>query len=310
MRRFAKVLSANLDSRGSAGGQSQTRRASMKIVIPVLIFASALVMAQDKPRVFVQGKGSQDVATTGAATGGRHWASGRSDSTIDSHDEAMQVNKDLQKDCTGVILTLNQSNADYTIMLNRESKHNRGLLRTNSQVQVANRLGDVLGTNATRTVGNASKDACEIILADWSQHGRLPDPPAAAPAAAASQPPAVAAAAVVPAVGTSAAVAAAVPASATTPSPTLVSAVATPASPAAASSAPAASAQLSVASDPAGADIEIDGNFVGSTPSNVGVASGQHQISIKKSGFKTWERKMTISSGQVSLNASLEAEAN
>jgi hypothetical protein len=46
----------------------------MKKVISVLIFVSASVMAQDKPRVFVQGKGSQDVATTGAATGGRHWA--------------------------------------------------------------------------------------------------------------------------------------------------------------------------------------------------------------------------------------------
>jgi len=95
----------------------------------------------------------------------------------------MQVTKDLQKDCSGVVVTLNQSNADYTIMLNRESKKNRGLLRTNSQVQVANRQGDVLGTSATRTVGNASKDACQLILADWGQHGRVPD---AAPASAAA----------------------------------------------------------------------------------------------------------------------------
>jgi hypothetical protein len=49
----------------------------------------------------------------------------------------MEVTKNLQKDCSGVIITLNQSNADYTVMLNRESKQNRGLLRTNSQVQVA-----------------------------------------------------------------------------------------------------------------------------------------------------------------------------
>lgn len=43
-------------------------------------------------------------------------------------------------------------------MLNRESKNYRGLLRTNSQIQVANRLGDVPGTGATHTVGNAAKD--------------------------------------------------------------------------------------------------------------------------------------------------------
>lgn len=46
--------------------------------------------------------------------------------------------------------TLNQNNVDYTVRLNRESKHNRGLLRANSQVRIANRLGDVLGTNAKR----------------------------------------------------------------------------------------------------------------------------------------------------------------
>jgi hypothetical protein len=75
-------------------------------------------------------------------------------------------------------------------MLNRESKKNRGLLRTNSQIEVANRLGDVLGTNATRTVGNAAKDACQLIVADWGQHGRLPSPDAApAPAAAAAPAP-------------------------------------------------------------------------------------------------------------------------
>ncbi len=158
----------------------------MKYLILVLIVVSGLAVAQDKPRVFVQGTGSQDVTTSGSATGGRHWATGRSRSTIDSHDESMEVTKDLQKDCSGVTVTLNQSNADYTVVLNRESKHNRGLLRTNSQIQVANRLGDILGTNATRTVGNASKDACQMILADWGQHGRTanPEPSASAPAAA------------------------------------------------------------------------------------------------------------------------------
>src|SRR5205823_630414 len=55
----------------------------------------------------------------------------------------------------------------------RESKKNRGLLRTNSQIQVANKAGDVIGTNATRTVGNAAKDACNLILADWQAHGRI-----------------------------------------------------------------------------------------------------------------------------------------
>jgi hypothetical protein len=46
-----------------------------------------------------------------------------------------------------------------------------------------------------------------------------------------------------------------------------------------------AAAELEVSSTPDGADIEIDGNFVGSTPSTLGVAAGPHQLSVKKAGF-------------------------
>lgn len=136
-------------------------------VLALLSFATA----QEKPRVFVQGKGSQDVNTTGESGGGKHWSAFGSKSTIDSHDESMEVTKDLQKNCGGVIVTLNQANADYTVLLNRESKKNRGLLRSNSQIEIANKAGDILGTNATHTVGNAAKDACELIVADWTTHG-------------------------------------------------------------------------------------------------------------------------------------------
>jgi hypothetical protein len=150
------------------------------------LFVLALVVAancQDKPRVFVQGKGSQDVNSKGAGTGGSHWAAWGSKSTIDSHDESMEVTKDLQKNCSGVMVTINESNADYVVMLNRESKQNRGLLRSNSQIQIANKAGDVLGAKATHTVGNAAKDACNLIVADWQEHGPLNVPQqAAAPA--------------------------------------------------------------------------------------------------------------------------------
>jgi hypothetical protein len=167
------------------------RGQNMKKRIFVVILLAGVAVAQEKPRVFVQGKGSEDVQSSGSGVGGRHWSTFGSRSTIDSHDEGMEVSKDLQKSCPAVTVTLNQSAADYTVMLNRESKKNRGLLRSNSQVQVANRLGDVLGSSATHTVGNAAKDACELITADWSQHGPLPSPgaapaPASAPAPAPS----------------------------------------------------------------------------------------------------------------------------
>jgi hypothetical protein len=68
-----------------------------------------------------------------------------------------------------------------------------------------------------------------------------------------------------------------------------------------------ASAKLQLESDPSGADIQVDGSFVGNTPSDVQVPEGEHTIAVKKAGFKDWERKMKVSGGSnVHLNAVLE----
>jgi hypothetical protein len=144
-----------------------------RILIMLVIGAGMLSAAQDKPRVFVAGKGTQNESTNASAGGDRWFVTGHAESTIDVHDESMEVTKDLQKECSGITVTMNQSAADYTVMLARESKQKRGLMRTNNQMQVANRTGDVLGSNATRTVNNATKDACNLILVDWAQHGRI-----------------------------------------------------------------------------------------------------------------------------------------
>lgn len=73
------------------------------------------------------------------------------------------------------------------------------------------------------------------------------------------------------------------------------------------SAAASTTGKLSVASLPDGADIEIDGSFVGNTPSDVQVAEGDHTVAVKKAGFKDWERKLKVSGGSsVRLNAELE----
>jgi hypothetical protein len=66
-------------------------------------------------------------------------------------------------------------------------------------------------------------------------------------------------------------------------------------------------AEVSVTSNPPGADIELDGAFVGNTPSTIGVSVGDHTIDVQKSGYATWERKIKISSGKVDIAADLEA---
>ncbi len=67
-------------------------------------------------------------------------------------------------------------------------------------------------------------------------------------------------------------------------------------------------ASLAVESNVTGADIEVDGSFVGNTPSTVSVAPGQHTIAVKKKGFGDWSRTMNVSGSGVRVSAELEAK--
>jgi hypothetical protein len=65
-----------------------------------------------------------------------------------------------------------------------------------------------------------------------------------------------------------------------------------------------------VSSLPDGADIEVDGSFVGNTPSDIDVPAGDHTVTVKKTGFQPWEKKLKVSSGSnVHLKAELEKSA-
>ena len=66
---------------------------------------------------------------------------------------------------------------------------------------------------------------------------------------------------------------------------------------------------VTIKSSPDGADILVDGKYVGSTPSVVRLSTGDHQMEIAKSGFKSWKRTMAVSSGsELTIDATLEAE--
>jgi hypothetical protein len=43
-------------------------------------------------------------------------------------------------------------------------------------------------------------------------------------------------------------------------------------------------AEIAVTSNPLGCEIQLDGKFVGNTPSTIGVSSGEHTIDISKTG--------------------------
>ena len=64
-------------------------------------------------------------------------------------------------------------------------------------------------------------------------------------------------------------------------------------------------ASLSVESNVPGADIEVDGAFVGNTPSTVSVTPGPHTIAVKKKGYGDWSRSMNVAGSGVRVSADL-----
>jgi hypothetical protein len=62
-----------------------------------------------------------------------------------------------------------------------------------------------------------------------------------------------------------------------------------------------------VKSDPDGADVSVDGKFVGNAPSTMQLPPGDHLVLMEKPGFKRWQRGVSLTPGGiVTLNGTLE----
>jgi len=181
--------------------------------------------------------------------------------------QTAEIIKTFGERCPDVIVNNKQERADYVVLLDHEG--GKEIFLRDNKMAVFNKDGDTILSHSTRTLGNSVKDACQAIAKDWpARRARLANEKAGVVAHHS-------AASVVPA-----------------------SAVA---------SAEPKQAELEVVSRPAGADIEIDGNFVGSTPSSVTATPGQHEVLVKKAGFEVWQRKVMVTGGHVRLDAQLEA---
>lgn len=66
---------------------------------------------------------------------------------------------------------------------------------------------------------------------------------------------------------------------------------------------------VAVSSEPAGAEIRVDGSLEGSTPSKILLQPGEHTITVTRPGFKPWQRAINVEpNSEKTLNALLEAE--
>jgi len=67
------------------------------------------------------------------------------------------------------------------------------------------------------------------------------------------------------------------------------------------------SGSVSVSSTPNAADLYVDGEFSGNTPSKLTLETGKHTVKITTKGYKDWSREITVRQGSdVNLSATLE----
>lgn len=68
-----------------------------------------------------------------------------------------------------------------------------------------------------------------------------------------------------------------------------------------------ANGTVNVDSNPTGADVFADGNFVGNSPASLKLAPGKHSVGVKLPGYADWSRDITVESGsEVHLISNLE----
>jgi len=186
--------------------------------------------------------------------------------------QTAEIIKTFGQRCSEVIVNNRQSIADYIVVLDHEG--GKGYLRHRNKVAVFEHLsGDVVMSKSTLSLGGSVEDACNGIIAHWTAHSQeiiTAKKESERPAAMAVSP---------------------IPAALPTAQPS------------------ASQASVLIESVPPGADIEIDGAFVGNTPSTISVAAGGRQISMKKKGFVTWTKTLNVTGGSIHLNAELEPVA-
>ncbi len=183
--------------------------------------------------------------------------------------QTAEIVKTFGERCQQVMVNNRQEKADYIVLLDHEG--GKSFVRHKNKVAVFERVsGDSIISKSTLSLGGSVQDACEAIKKDWSAHG------AAIRAAEESA-----------------------------PTPQQKPSVVTVADP---PRAEASATKLSIVSNPGEADIEVDGSFVGNTPSEIELAPGDHTVVVSKDGFKSWEKKLKAIGGSVNINAELDPQ--
>lgn len=227
----------------------------------------------EKARVFVTDSQSWEVSNGAGGTAGGFGSAG----TGGARPQTAEIVKTFGERCPDVLVNNIRQKADYIVTLEHEG--GKGWMLHRNKVAVFQRVsGDSIVSKSTYSLGASVQEACNAIRADWAKNSaairQAQDeemPVRMRPMVSGSMAPG--------------------PPGPLMPLATRMNMT-----------------RVTVTSAPDGADIAVDGSFVGNAPSTVNLTEGDHTITVTRNGFKTWERKIKAMGGMVRLNAELEVQ--
>jgi hypothetical protein len=127
-----------------------------------VLAALSASFAAEKPRIYISDSKSWEVKAGGGGTaGGFGEAGGGGD-----RPQTAEIIKTFNERCPQVIINNNRSKADFVVLLDHEG--GKDAVSRDNKVVVFNGEGDAIMSKSTRLLGNAVKDACEVITRSWS----------------------------------------------------------------------------------------------------------------------------------------------
>ena len=128
------------------------------------------VASDEKPRVFITDSQSWEIGGASGGTSGGFGGSVKGG----ARPQTAEIIKTFSERCPAVMVNNNREKADYVVLLDHEG--GKEVVSRDNKVVVFNRDGDSIMSHSTRILGNAVKDACTAIAADWpKQTNKLSD---------------------------------------------------------------------------------------------------------------------------------------
>ena len=112
-----------------------------------------------RPRVFVT---ESDSWSVGGELG---IPDGQGDIQGGARPQTAEIVKTVHDRCPGVIVTRKEERANYILVLEHEG--GKVFVRKDNKFALYDEEGDAIASGSTRSLGNAIKDACDILLDDW-----------------------------------------------------------------------------------------------------------------------------------------------